>query len=341
MNRRFQRQLIRRKFLGVSGNETLLNSGVVSAQELVLGGGHVDKIRLALGPLLVQARQQGPCGDRCRRSGTASCAGEESPASLWDCSWRCACRSHPLPDQHRQSSQWNYGAETGAHRRFPPLTGRRWFHPHRDGLILRQLLGQPGHLRAQDGQRGFGRGQLLCRSRDEQFGVAVLGQSRDMAHAVHIQFRRFPFVEMVAFPLAPLAVALCESRLADQTNALAMPKCYDEINPLLVAISAFRAGKQLVYTWKDFVSEGNEIVLQRHHIFHVEIVLAGAQLQLFSNRFHRGIFPQIYPVVKSVLGNLHCIGLVGLDLADGTSAALLDEQWVYHGHADTVLMQRP
>ena len=54
MNRRFQRQLIRRKFLGVSGNETLLNSGVVSAQELVLGGGHVDKIRLALGPLLVQ-----------------------------------------------------------------------------------------------------------------------------------------------------------------------------------------------------------------------------------------------------------------------------------------------
>ena len=29
MNRRFQRQLIRRKFLGVSGNEALLNPGVV------------------------------------------------------------------------------------------------------------------------------------------------------------------------------------------------------------------------------------------------------------------------------------------------------------------------
>lgn len=54
MNRRFQRQLIRRKFLGVSGNEALLNPGVVNAQELVLGGGHVDKIRLALGPFLVQ-----------------------------------------------------------------------------------------------------------------------------------------------------------------------------------------------------------------------------------------------------------------------------------------------
>ena len=53
MNRRFQRQLIRRKFLGVSGNETLLNPGVVNAQELVLGGGHVDKIRLALGPFFV------------------------------------------------------------------------------------------------------------------------------------------------------------------------------------------------------------------------------------------------------------------------------------------------
>ena len=54
MNHRFQRQLILGKLLGISGNETLLNPGAVNAQELVLSGGHVDKIRLALGPLLVQ-----------------------------------------------------------------------------------------------------------------------------------------------------------------------------------------------------------------------------------------------------------------------------------------------
>lgn len=54
MNHRFQRQLILGKLLGISGNETLLNPGVVNAQELVLSGGHVDEIRLAIGPLLVQ-----------------------------------------------------------------------------------------------------------------------------------------------------------------------------------------------------------------------------------------------------------------------------------------------
>ena len=54
MNHRFQRQLILGKLLGISGNEALLDPSVVNAQELMLGSGHVDEIRLALGPLLVQ-----------------------------------------------------------------------------------------------------------------------------------------------------------------------------------------------------------------------------------------------------------------------------------------------
>ena len=119
-----------------------------------------------------------------------------------------------------------------------------------------------------------------------------------------------------------------------------MPERRNKINPLLAAIRTIRAGEQLVHPRKGLVSKRSEIVLQRHHVLHVEIVLAGAQLQLFSNRFHRGIFPQVHPVVKSVLGNLHRISLVGLDLADGTASALLDEQRIQHGHTDTVLMQR-
>ena len=145
-----------------------------------------------------------------------------------------------------------------------------------DRLILRELLGQTVHLSAQDGQCSLGGGQLLCRGCNEQFGIAVPGQSRDMAHAAHVQLRCFPFAEMVAFPLAPLAVALSESRLANQTDTLTMPERYDEINPLLAAIRTIWAGEQLVYPWKDLVSEGNEIVLHCHHILHVKIVLAGA-----------------------------------------------------------------
>ena len=54
MDSGYQRQLILGKFLGIGGNEALLDPCVVNAQELVLSSGHVDEIRLALGSLLVQ-----------------------------------------------------------------------------------------------------------------------------------------------------------------------------------------------------------------------------------------------------------------------------------------------
>ena len=40
--------------MGVSRKETLFHAGVVDTQKLVLSGGHVDEIRLAFGPFLVQ-----------------------------------------------------------------------------------------------------------------------------------------------------------------------------------------------------------------------------------------------------------------------------------------------
>ena len=67
MNRRFQRQLIRRKFLGVSGNEALLDPGVVNAQELVLSGGHIDEIGLAIGPFLSRNWYTGSSAGALRR----------------------------------------------------------------------------------------------------------------------------------------------------------------------------------------------------------------------------------------------------------------------------------
>ena len=55
--------------------------------------------------------------------------------------------------------------------------------------------------------------------------------------------------------------------------------------------------------------------------------------------FHGSIFPQIYPVVKPVLGDLHGVCFVGLDLADGTTTAALYEQRIQNGDIDPVLMQ--
>ena len=131
---------------------------------------------------------------------------------------------------------------------------------------------------------------------------------------------------MVTFAFAPLLVTLGECLLADAADAVTVPEGHDKVHPFLVAVRTLRAGEQFAHAGKGLVGQRNEIVLQRHHRFHVEVVLAAAQLQLLSYSVHGSIFPQIHPVVKAVLGNLHGIGLVGLDLADGTASALLDVQ---------------
>lgn len=79
----------------------------------------------------------------------------------------------------------------------------------------------------------------------------------------------------IANLIAPLAVALSKSGLADQIDTLAVPRCYDEIHPFWAAVSTIRAGEQLVHAWKDFAGERNEIILQCHSILHVESILAG------------------------------------------------------------------
>lgn len=47
---------------------------------------------------------------------------------------------------------------------------------------------------------------------------------------------------------------------------------------------------------------------------------------MLSNRIHGSILPQICPVVKVILGNLHGVSLIGFDLADRTTAALFDKR---------------
>ena len=130
---------------------------------------------------------------------------------------------------------------------------------------------------------------------------------------------------MVSPPFAPFPVALGKSCFTHQTDTLTMPKGHHEIYPFLAPVSPVRAGKQFIHSRKGFVCEGNEIVLQRCHVLHVEVVLTGTQFQLLTGIFHRYIFPQIHPVVKGILGYFHGVCLVGFYLADRATATLLDE----------------
>ena len=52
---------------------------------------------------------------------------------------------------------------------------------------------------------------------------------------------------MITLSLAPLAVTLRESGLADQGDALTVPKGHEEIHPLLASVGTVRTGKHLVY----------------------------------------------------------------------------------------------
>ena len=47
-------QLVLSRLLRIKCVEAFLDAGVVNTQELVLSGGHVDKVRLALRPFFVQ-----------------------------------------------------------------------------------------------------------------------------------------------------------------------------------------------------------------------------------------------------------------------------------------------
>ena len=161
-------------------------------------------------------------------------------------------------------------------------------------IVFRKLHGKVRHLGTQCGQRHLACKQLLRSCGNEQLRVVVLRQCSEMATAFCVDVQCFLCAEMVALALAPFLVTLCECLLADAADAVAVPEGHDKIHPFLVAVSTLRAGEQFIHAGKCLVGKRNEIVLQRHHRFHVEVVLATAQFQLLPYSIHGSIFPQIH-----------------------------------------------
>ena len=161
-----------------------------------------------------------------------------------------------------------------------------------------------------------------------------------MPTAAGIDVQCFLDAAMVIFAFAPLLVTLGECLLADAADAVTVPEGHDKVYPFLVAVRTLRAGEQFVHAGKGLVGQRNEIVLQRYFRFHVDVVLAAAQLQLLSNCIHSSMFSQIDPVVKTILGDFQGIRFVGFDLADRTSAALLDVKRIQNTNVNTICTQR-
>ena len=94
-----------------------------------------------------------------------------------------------------------------------------------------------------------------------------------MSDAVDVHIRRFEVAEMITLSLAPLAVTLRKSSLADQGDALTVPEGHEEIHSLLASVDTIRTGKHLVCPQKNRVSERNGAVFHCYHVLHVQIVL--------------------------------------------------------------------
>ena len=127
---------------------------------------------------------------------------------------------------------------------------------------------------------------------------------------------------------APLAVALGKSVLTAAADAIDMPEVMGEIHPFLCAVAAHRAVKQLANAGEGLLLKCNEVVCGRGFLPGGQLELTVQGFQIVSNRVHRSIVPQFRPIVKRVFGDLHRIRLIGLDLAEGVVAVLLDEQRV-------------
>ena len=111
---------------------------------------------------------------------------------------------------------------------------------------------------------------------------------------------------------APLLVLGGKGFLRQATDTFAMPESSYKVHPLFAAIGAGRTGKQAVCIRESGVQQGDQVVFQHGLYFGILLVLPVAGLQHEPGILFRDISRKCEPVVKTVVGQLHGILLVGL-----------------------------
>ena len=104
-----------------------------------------------------------------------------------------------------------------------------------------------------------------------------------------------------------------------------MPVGMDEVHPLLVAVAACGAVKEVISAGIGQVKERDEIILHGGFLSHKEAKLSVHGFELVANFIHGSILLQIGPAVKGVTGDFFGIGLVGFGRAEGIIAEIPDE----------------
>ena len=196
------------------------------------------------------------------------------------------------------------------------------------------------NLIAESGESNFGVDHLLRRSLNQHFRGFILRQGEDQSDAFDVEVFRFLLAEMVALPLAPLQITISKGFLVHIGNTVRVPEGIEKIHPLLMTVVLAGTLEKLIDTGKNLICQRDQVILQRDDGLHVKIVLAAEQLQLLTDGIQRRVFPEVGPVVKTILGDLERILLVGFSLAKGSTSALFDQQRVEHAHEDPLFVQR-
>ena len=98
-----------------------------------------------------------------------------------------------------------------------------------------------------------------------------------------MDFNGSALAEVVAIPLAPLAVTLGKGGEAHVPHTVHVPKGRGKVHPFLAAVLADRAVKQVIDTGIGLIQKSNEVVLHHRLCLGVQTLLPVQCFQLSTN----------------------------------------------------------
>lgn len=145
-----------------------------------------------------------------------------------------------------------------------------------------QLRCQLVHLAAVSFYAARDRCELVSSGLNERFRDRGFLHQYNSGLCQSVYLGSFLRAELITVSLAPLAVTLGKSVQTAAANAINMPEVMGEINPLLRAVTAHRAVKQLADTGKRLFLKCDEVVCGSGFLLNGQLKLTVHSFQIVS-----------------------------------------------------------
>ena len=145
-------------------------------------------------------------------------------------------------------------------------------HGH-DYLILWQLGGETVHFQAELFHCERYRIELLHSLLNQKLSHRVFREHGNQFFGKRINLCWFLWLEVIAVPFAPFLIALSKRSKPKRTHTVHVPEWGNKVYPFLAAIAAGRTVKEVINARVSLIQQGDEVVLVRGFLFHVEAEL--------------------------------------------------------------------